>query len=133
MGAWTTELAIFGSALERAVCGVVALASIPVAGAAALRSEDWGCTQLHTAKLDENAIANAVDLYTLERGAMPETLEQLVPRYVREIHKDPWGAPYLYERDATGYSIISLGGGADPATLVHQPERVSTTLEERAR
>ena len=46
--------------------------------------------QITTAKLDLQAISNGVDLYHVETGNWPDGLGQLVPKFVREVHKDPW-------------------------------------------
>jgi general secretion pathway protein G len=65
--------------------------------------------QIKTAKLDLGAISNAVDLYHVETGQWPESLGQLVPKFVREIHKDPWGTDYSFVRSGEGYSVYSYG------------------------
>src|SRR2546428_6132433 len=52
--------------------------------------------QIKTAKLDLQAISNGVDLYHVETGTWPESLTLLAPKYIREIHKDPWQMDYQY-------------------------------------
>jgi CubicO group peptidase (beta-lactamase class C family) len=57
-----------------------------------------------------NDIALALALYRAERGAYPERLEQLVPKYVAEMPKDLYsGAAIRYKREGTGYLLYSLG------------------------
>ena len=77
--------------------------------------------QLKTAKLDLSAISNGVDLYHVETGQWPDSLGQLVPKFVREIHKDPWGSEYSFVRSGEGYTVYSFGpdkaqGGGDDIT-----------------
>jgi general secretion pathway protein G len=78
--------------------------------------------QLKNAALDLRAISNAVDLYHVETGQWPESLGQLVPKFVREIRKDPWGSDYSYVRSGEGYNVYSYGpdkaqGGGDDITV----------------
>jgi general secretion pathway protein G len=78
--------------------------------------------QLKTAKLDLTAISNGVDLYHVETGQWPDSLAQLVPKFVREIHKDPWGSEYSFVRNGEGYTVYSFGpdkaqGGGDDVTV----------------
>lgn len=71
-----------------------------------------------TAALEVHAIANAVDMYNIKHQRMPDSLEQLVPNDIKEIHKDPWGQPYVYVRTGDNYEVLSYGpdkaqGGGD--------------------
>jgi general secretion pathway protein G len=79
---------------------------------------------------DLAAIGVALDLYELDAGRYPETLEELVSREApshlseemkarwngpylkRGLPKDPWGRPYVYKRDSEhhqDYDLSSLG------------------------
>ena len=74
--------------------------------------------QIKTATLDLKAISNGVDLYHVETGGWPDSLSALMPKYIREVHKDPWGSDYQYTKSGEGYSVYSYGpdktqGGAD--------------------
>ena len=74
--------------------------------------------QIKTASLDLSAISNGVDLYHVETGQWPDSLGQLVPKFLKEVHKDPWGSDYAYVRTGEGYDIYSYGpdkaqGGGD--------------------
>ena len=78
--------------------------------------------QQKSAKLDLQGIANGVDLFHVETGQWPESLGQLVPKYLKEVHKDPWGSDYLYVRSGDGYDVYSYGpdkaqGGGDDITV----------------
>jgi hypothetical protein len=64
-------------------------------------------------------LERGIETYYLDRGAMPERLEQLAEGgYVAAVNlADPWGRPYRYQRDGTGYSVApdpaSDGAGAE--------------------
>ncbi len=78
--------------------------------------------QVKTAKLDLQALSNSVDLYHVDTGGWPDSLQQLLPKYVREIRKDPWGKDYAYLRTGDGYDVYSYGpdkaqGGGDDITV----------------
>lgn len=77
--------------------------------------------QIRTATLDLKSISNGVDLYHVETGQFPESLGQLVPKYLKDLHKDPWGSDYAYVRSGEGYDVYSYGpdkaqGGGDDIT-----------------
>lgn len=73
-------------------------------------------------------IANIVELYRLETGRYPETLEDLINQpqgverwngpYVRKQSQlnDPWGNPLVIERPGQNgpFDIISYGGDGQP-------------------
>ena len=78
--------------------------------------------QIKTATLDLKAISNGVDLYHVETGQWPDSLQQLVPKYVKDLHKDPWGTDYSYLHTGDGYEVYSYGpdkaqGGGDDITV----------------
>jgi general secretion pathway protein G len=78
--------------------------------------------QVRTATLDLKALSNGVDLYHVETGQWPDSLQQLVPKYVKDLHKDPWGSEYAFVRTGEGYDVYSYGpdkaqGGADDITV----------------
>ena len=78
--------------------------------------------QIRTAKLDIGAISNGVDLFHVETGQWPDALGQLVPKYITELHTDPWGSEYSFIRSGEGYEIYSYGpdkaqGGGDDITV----------------
>jgi general secretion pathway protein G len=78
--------------------------------------------QIKTATLDLKAISNGVDLFHVETGQWPDGLQQLVPKFVKELHKDPWGSEYNYVHTGDGYDVYSYGpdktsGGGDDITV----------------
>ena len=78
--------------------------------------------QVRTATLDLKAISNGVDLYHVETGQWPEGLQQLTPKYIKELHKDPWGSEYAYVRTGEGFDVYSFGpnkaqGGGDDISV----------------
>jgi general secretion pathway protein G len=78
--------------------------------------------QNKTAKLDLQALSNSIDLYHVDTGQWPDSLQQLYPKYVKEIRKDPWGKDYAYVRSGDGYDVYSYGadktqGGGDDINI----------------
>jgi hypothetical protein len=75
-----------------------------------------------TAILDEKAIANAAQLYRLDTGRWPATLNTLVPRYLKELHADPWGRDYVFYGAEGGIAVLSAGPDRETGTpddIVH--------------
>jgi general secretion pathway protein G len=78
--------------------------------------------QVKSADLDLKAISNGIDLYHVETGQWPDSLQQLAPKYIKEIHKDPWGSEYSYVRTGEGFTVYSYGpdkaqGGGDDISV----------------
>ena len=78
--------------------------------------------QVRTATLDLKAISNGVDLYHVETGQWPDSLPQLTPKYIKDLHRDPWGTDYAYVRTGDGFDVYSYGpnktqGGGDDITV----------------
>jgi len=78
--------------------------------------------QIRTATLDLKSISNGVDLFHVETGQWPDSLNTLVPKYIKDLHKDPWGSEYSYLRTGEGYDCYSYGpdkaqGGGDDITV----------------
>jgi general secretion pathway protein G len=93
--------------------------------------------QVQTARLDLRAISDGVDLYHVETGNWPDSLAVLVPKFVKEIRKDPWGNDYQYLRTGDGYDIYSYGpdkaqGGGDDIT-VHGGEGAASSTAQGAK
>jgi general secretion pathway protein G len=87
------------------------------------------------ATLDLRALSNSIDLYHVETGAWPDSLQQLVPKFVKEIHKDPWGGEYAYVRAGDGYDVYSYGpdkaqGGGDDIVM-HGGEAGGATAQQK--
>ncbi len=89
--------------------------------------------QVRTAKLEAKALSDAVDLYHVEMGQWPDSLTILAPKFIKDLHKDPWGSDYQYVRTGDGYDVYSYGpdkaqGGGDDITL-HGGESATPTAQ----
>jgi hypothetical protein len=64
----------------------------------------------YRASLDYAQVALAAERFRRERGRWPETLAELVPRYLDRVPEDPFdGAPLRYRRTAEGVKVFSVG------------------------
>jgi general secretion pathway protein G len=56
-------------------------------------------------------IKGEVELYKADKERYPDTLQDLVPRYLSEVPKDGWDRPFIYRSQGTRgpYDIVSLG------------------------
>lgn len=78
------------------------------------------------AESDIRSLANALDIYRLDNFQYPSTdqgLEALESKptgfpepknynpegYIKKLPTDPWGSPYVYERNEQGFALYSLG------------------------
>lgn len=71
------------------------------------------------AKADVQAISQAVDLYELDNGTPPASLQNLISKggernwngpYLKNgLPKDPWGNDYRYAKNGEAYSVSSAG------------------------
>ena len=78
--------------------------------------------QLKVAKVDLQGLSSGIDLYHVDTGQWPDSLQQLFPKYVKDIRKDPWGKDYVYIRSGDGYDVYSYGpdkaqGGGDDISI----------------
>jgi general secretion pathway protein G len=93
--------------------------------------------QVQTAKLDLRAISDGVDLYHVETGSWPDNLGLLVPKFVKELRKDPWGNDYQFLKTGDGYDVYSYGpdkaqGGGDDISL-HGGESAAPSTAQGAK
>lgn len=83
--------------------------------------------RLQAAQTDIRSLGAALDVYRLDNFQYPSSeqgLEALVDRpsgfpepknwnpdgYIKKLPSDPWGSPYVYERnDSSAYTLFSLG------------------------
>ena len=72
------------------------------------------CDINRVAALDVKAIANAIDLYRAEQQRLPDALSDLRPKYLKDLHRDPWMHEYRYTHDARGFAVFSLGPDGAP-------------------
>ena len=84
-------------------------------------------TRIQAAQADIRALSAALDVYRLDNFQYPSSeqgLEALVAQpsgfpepknwnpdgYIKKLPTDPWGSPYLYERnDGNSFMLLSLG------------------------
>ncbi|MGE0622607.1 MAG: type II secretion system major pseudopilin GspG [Pseudomonadales bacterium] len=82
--------------------------------------------RITAAQSDIRSLANALDIYRLDNFVYPSTeqgLEALVRKpagfpepknyspdaYIKQLPTDPWGSPYVYEREGDVFALFSLG------------------------
>ena len=92
--------------------------------------------RITAAESDLRSLAAAQDVYRLDNFQYPSTeqgLEALVSKpsgfpepknynpdgYIAKLKTDPWGSPYLYEKNGSNFTLMSLGadgveGGEGP-------------------
>jgi len=84
-----------------AIIGILIAVLLPELGDMATRS------RISTAQQSMNAMRNAIIRYQANEGRKLKRLEWLVPRYMQEIKRDPWGNPYTVIPD--NGIIVSAG------------------------
>src|SRR5712691_5289667 len=112
--------------LVRPAAIVSALLLVGGGGMTAIVHEKLAYAREQTARLDLEALANGVELFQLETGTVPVTLDEMVPKYIRELHRDPWGHNYVLFHGPGGVALVSAGsdgqlGTADDALHVVLP------------
>ena len=97
--------------------------------------------RITAAQQDLRALGSALDMYRLDNFQYPSTdqgLRALVSQpsgfpepknwnpdgYIKTLPTDPWGSPYMYERNGSEVSVFSLGadgaeGGEGVAADIH--------------
>ena len=97
--------------------------------------------RITAAQQDLRALGSALDMYRLDNFQYPSTdqgLNALVSQptgfpeasnwnpdgYIKALPDDPWGSPYMYERNGSEVSVFSLGadgaeGGEGTAADIH--------------
>ncbi len=82
--------------------------------------------RVQAAQTDIRSLSAALDVYRLDNFQYPSNeqgLEALVSRpsgfpepknynpegYIKKLNSDPWGSPYVYERNDAGFELFSLG------------------------
>ncbi len=96
------------------IIGILAAVVVPNLGGKV------GQAQSNAAKASVQAIVMAVDLYELDNGKYPDSLQNLINKgseinwngpYLKksEIPKDPWGNEFQYTKQGSSYTITSAG------------------------
>jgi len=78
---------------------------------------------IYTAYLETLKIACLLEKYRKENGRYPESLEQLVPAFVKELPIDPFtDKNYIYRQENAGFIVYSIGKNLadDRGILDHQ-------------
>jgi hypothetical protein len=90
------------------------------------------------ARLRTAQVAVAVERYRLATGGLPDTLAELVPRYLDTVPKDPFdGKDLRYKKLDIGFVIYSIGedetdnGGKEPADRRDRKDCDFTFILER--
>lgn len=72
--------------------------------------------RITTAKTQMTEFMKALNLYKMEKGSYPRSLDALTQAkssagesLLKDIPKDPWGNPYRYRADGSQCSITSYG------------------------
>ena len=79
-----------------------------------------GQAQRNVAKQGVAVIEQAIDLYEVDNGKLPDSLQNLMTKgneinwngpYLKKAEglKDPWGNEYQYSKSANNYTVISAG------------------------
>ncbi|MCM8789667.1 MAG: type II secretion system major pseudopilin GspG [Candidatus Omnitrophica bacterium] len=107
---------------------IIGILSAMVMPRLAGRSEQ---TRVQAAKADINSgIALALDLYEMDMGTFPESLDYLYTKpasaenwrgpYIKKKAVDPWGRPYVYkypgEHNSNSFDLYSSGKDGQPGT-----------------
>jgi len=63
------------------------------------------------AELNILITAAAVKLYEIDKGSLPDRLEDLIPEYIPQVYKDPFNnfKPLTYRKTKTGWVVYSFG------------------------
>lgn len=65
--------------------------------------------RVHQVPFDIGSYDQGINLFKLEQGRYPDSLENLVPNYIKRNASDPWSFEYAYRLSASGYEIYSVG------------------------
>lgn len=79
---------------------------------------------IRSAQLDVKNLANFVESYQMMNGKLPDSLQDLIPKFTKEIRNDPWGQAYVFVKTGTDqFEVVSYGpdksqgGGDDISSL----------------
>jgi hypothetical protein len=105
-----------GAVLAAALAGVVTLRTNPLTPWRLVeRGEETALLQTYASRNRLERLAQGLQIYYLERGGMPATLERLAgDGFVAASDlRDPWGRPYTFRVDATGFDLVGRGAGGE--------------------
>lgn len=84
-----------------------------------------GQTQIATCRTSIQGICTAIDVYEVDNGTIPASLDALMKKsnemnwhgpYLKQDPIDPWGNKFSYSREGDEYKIISAGPDGQPGT-----------------
>ena len=97
---------------------VVAILGMIAAAVAVSVMGQFSNAQQKTVAMDFRTLESQLDLYRLQKGALPlqsEGLKVLVQTGIsRETPKDPWGHPYQYGVNGGEVTLTSYGSDGEP-------------------
>jgi hypothetical protein len=127
------SLALQGAVFALAALGLLTLRVNPATPwRIASRSSETALLKTYASRGRVERAEQALQMYYLDRGTMPESLERLAGEgFVAPGDViDPWGRPYDYSVDAPGYEIAGRGpdGEAREDLVVRHPFSVSQRM-----
>jgi len=90
---------------------VVVILGIVATVVAANVGQKPSMAKVNLTKTAISKLKGEVELYKADKNRFPETLEELVPKYMDEVPKDGWDRPFIYRVPGTrgAFDIVSLG------------------------
>jgi general secretion pathway protein G len=97
---------------------VIAILGMIAAAVAVGVMQQFGNAQRKTVAMDFKTLESQLDLYIVQKGALPsqsDGLKLLVLTGIsRETPKDPWGNPYHYAVNGEEVTLTSYGSDGEP-------------------
>lgn len=89
--------------------------------------EALGSSKTKIARIKIASLSTAIQRYKVDNNDYPTTskgLNSLVPRYIKNTPKDPWGEKYKYISDGVSFDLYSYGadktsGGSGEKQDIH--------------
>lgn len=75
-------------------------------------------------------VSRAAERFRLDRGRFPDSVADLVPRYLPTVRRDPWGHEVQYLRRGDGYRVICYGKDGLPGGTGHAGDVLVDTGRE---
>ena len=100
---------------------VIAMIAILATVVAVTTGDKQDKAKVSAAKQTIAALSTGADLYQLDVGDFPRSLDELINdpgkknwdgpylKKLKEIPDDPWGQPYAYKVEGKGFSLVSAG------------------------
>ena len=99
---------------------VVVIIGMPAAVAGVKLTGKIGQAKKNVAKQGVAAIEQAIDMYEVDNGKLPDSLQSLLTKgsennwngpYLKKAEglKDPWGNEYQYSKSENSYTVVSAG------------------------